>query len=401
MSGGYRALLRQPGAARLAAAGLISRLPLGMLGLTCVLVLLKATGSYAAGGLAAGLYLLATAIAGPICSRLADRAGPRLVLVATGCGQAAALVAFAATAEHSHSTPALLTLAAASGTLAPPMGALMRTLWSSILAHDSAAKAAAFAYESLMLDLGFIVGPAAVTAIATLTRPSAALLVAAAATAAGGLLTATSPHTRPGSRRTVTSAPRPSPLRHPAVLAVLPVGFLLTSSVTLTQTTLVAAASAAGHRDAAGILVAALSAGSIVGGLYFGNRKPTTPATRRLPRLLALLGAGWATLTLLDNLWLVGAALALVGLALNPTVTAVFAALDETAARDSLTESFAWLATSTAAGLATGAALAGLAASATASYGFLLAAASCLLACGLARACSPLWQRRTAATATE
>lgn len=398
-NGGYRLLLRHPGAAGLAAAGLIGRLPTGMLGLTCVLVLLKATGSYAAGGMAAGLYLLATAVTGPAWSRLADRIGPRLVLLTTGCGQTVMLLAFADLASSSHGQVTLAALAAASGTFAMPLGAIMRTTWSRMLCDEPAAKAAAFAYESLVLDLAFIIGPAIVTAIAAFGGPAGALLTAAMATITAAILAARSPHLAGRGHRPQERPPTSSPLRQPAVVSLLPVGFLLTTSITLTQTSLVAFAGAAGNRNAAGLLVAMLSAGSIIGGLYYGNRKPAAPATRRLPRLLMTLAAGWATLALLPTMWLLGAALVLVGLALNPNVTAVFAALDETAPRDSLTESFAWLTTTTAAGLSTGSALAGLVAAIHPSRGFLFGAGACALAAALCQARAAVWRPESLARA--
>jgi hypothetical protein len=86
-------------------------------------------------------------------------------------------------------------LAALSGALVPPLGAIMRMLWSRIFS-GSELKEAAFAYESVVVDLVFIIGPSIVAMLTALANPSVALLVAAVATASGSLLVAASSHAK-------------------------------------------------------------------------------------------------------------------------------------------------------------------------------------------------------------
>ncbi|WP_372411338.1 MFS transporter [Streptomyces luteireticuli] len=392
MTDGYRALFRRPGTARLAAAGLLGRLPNGMLGLAFLLVLLRDTGSCAAGGAAAGLHTLTAAVSGPLWSRAADRAGPRTVLVVTGTGQALVLTAVAGLAARTESGPALVALAAASGVLAPPLGAIMRALWSRTLADDPGAKAAAFAYESVVVDVVFVLGPSLVAGLAALGGPPLALFCAAVATAAGCLPVAASPHLGAAVVPDGAGRNRPRPLRRPAVLGVLPVGFLLLGSVSAAEVSLVAFADGADRRDAAGPLIAALAAGGVLGGLCQGGRRQEGAHARRLTVLLA---AGWAALAACHGLWQPVAVLVPTGLLLNAAVTAQFRTLDEVAPRDALTEAFGWLNSLGAAGSSAGAAAAGAVAGPgpDPGAGFLLASGCCAAGCAVAAACGGTWRR--------
>ncbi|MDG4536503.1 MFS transporter [Streptomyces sp. AV19] len=395
MTSGYRALFRRPGTAQLAAAALLGRLPNGMLGLAFVLVLLEETGSCAAGGAAAGLHTLTAAVSGPLWSRAADRAGPRAVLLVTGTGQALVLTAVAVLAARTENRLALVALAAASGVLPPPLGAIMRALWSRTLADDPGAKAAAFAYESVVVDVAFVLGPSLVAGLAALGGPSLALLCAAVATATGCLATAASSRVGAAARPNGVGRNEPGPLRRPAVLGVLPIGFLLLGSVSAAEVSLVAYADGADRRDAAGPLIAALAAGGVLGGLCQGGRRKTGAPARRLTVLLAALAAGWAALAACRGLWQLGGLLVPAGLLLNAAVTAQFRTLDEVAPREALTEAFGWLNSLGAAGSSAGAAAAGAVAGPgpDPGAGFLLAAGCCAAGCAVAVACRGTWQR--------
>src|SRR4051794_41966434 len=71
-----RDVLRTPGALSLFAASCVARLPMGALGLVLVLHGQALTGSYAAGGLAAGGYALALGPSEPAPARGVDPRRP-------------------------------------------------------------------------------------------------------------------------------------------------------------------------------------------------------------------------------------------------------------------------------------------------------------------------------------
>ncbi|WP_171166067.1 MFS transporter [Streptomyces sp. I05A-00742] len=393
MTGGYRALFSHPGAGGLALASLVGRLPNGMLGLAFVLTLVKATGSYGAGGAAAGCYTLTAAVLGPLWSRAVDRIGPRAVLLVTGTGQALVLATVSVLAARTDNRVVLIGLTAASGVLLPPLGAIMRALWSRMLADEPDAKAAAFAYESVVVDIVFIVGPSVVAGLAALAGPTSALFCAAVATAVGCVLVASSRHVAEAHRNGGAGGHWLGPLRSPAVLGLLPVGFLVMGSISVIEVSLVAFADDAGQRNASGALIAVLSVGGVLGGLYQGSRRQPGTHGQQLVVLLAALATGWALLAVFDNVWLLGCLLVVAGLALNPAITAQYSTMDDIAPQEALTESFGWLNALGSAGSSAGAAVAGVVVESGAGGGFLLAAGCCGLGCAIALSFQRTWRR--------
>ena len=109
-----------------------------------------------------------------------------------------------------------------------------------------------------------------------------------------------------------------------------------------------------------GVLLAALSAGSLVGGLAYGARAwPGSPAGR-LAILVFLLGAGFALLALAQGPWLLAALLLFAGLVMAPATVVGSTLLDSVAPRGTVTEAFAVMVMAIIAGTATGNALGGV-----------------------------------------
>lgn len=396
MTSRYRLLFAQPGTRSLAAAGLLGRLPNGMLALAFVLAVVEATGSYPAAGAAAAAYTVAAGVFGPVWSRSADRVGPRRILLLTGLGQGVVLLLVAAATAAADSAVPLIALAGAGGVLLPPLAPVMRSLWSKTL-PDADAKAAAFAYESIVVDVVFILGPSLVAAVTALAGASPAFVVAAVATTVGCLLVAANPRIR----AVTTVAPTGKrhwlgPLRRPAVLGVLPIGLLLLGSIAVIEVSLVAFAERSGRPSLAGVLIAVLSVGGVAGGLYWGGRRQPGTTTQQLLVLLALLATGWALLAAPDTAWLLAITLAAAGLVLSPAITAMFTTMDEVAPPDGLTETFGWLNALGAAGSAAGAMAAGALVGSGAGGGFLLAAGMCGVGVLVAAAFQPSWRRARA-----
>jgi MFS family permease len=363
-----------------------------MVGLVFMLAAVRNTGSYAVAGLAAALYMTGSAIGNPLWSRAVDRVGPRVVLIVTGLAQGALLLGAAAlTVTRAGGAVGLVALAALSGALLPPLGSIMRSLWSRMFS-GSDTKAAAFAFESIVLDLVFIVGPSIVALLTVIADPSLALLVSAAVTLGGCLFVATSPFTTPALRTNAGERHWLGPLRYPRVLGMLPVGFLLMGSIVVIEMTLVAFADQLRPSGMAGLLIAVLSVGGVVGGLYWGARRQPGTNAQQLMVLLVVLAAGWALLATTANPWLLAGLLALAGLMLNPAITAQFSTMDDLAPEDAITESFGWLNAVASAGSATGAAVTGLLVRQGPEAGYLLAAGMCTVAFLIALAMQRAWR---------
>ena len=77
MSGSYGAVIRVAPARRLLYALSAACISFGMAGLTLLLTVQRATGSYADGGFAIACFALAAGISAPVRGRLVDRGGAR------------------------------------------------------------------------------------------------------------------------------------------------------------------------------------------------------------------------------------------------------------------------------------------------------------------------------------
>ena len=128
-----REVLRTPGARSLFIASCVARLPMGALGLLLILHTHELTGSYAAGGLASGVYALALGLSNPVLGRVVDRRGQTPVL-RVGAPVAAAAIVLVALLPADAPAGVVIACAAATGASQPPVGACMRALWPELLA---------------------------------------------------------------------------------------------------------------------------------------------------------------------------------------------------------------------------------------------------------------------------
>jgi MFS family permease len=214
----YLDVLRVPSVTRLLSSAVVGRMPTGMAGLAIVLLVREAGASYAVAGMVAGTYSAALALSSPLLGRLVDRVGQTRVLV--GCAVASALSFGALAAAGGFASPvALAGLAALAGASIPPVGACMRALWSELLG-DHGQLQAAFAVESTVQELIFVIGPPLVALLAASFSPAAAVLGTAALLLLGVGVFAATPVSR-AWRPQRRASDWAGPLRSPGVRAVL------------------------------------------------------------------------------------------------------------------------------------------------------------------------------------
>ncbi|MGH3423917.1 MAG: MFS transporter [Nocardioidaceae bacterium] len=179
----YRHLLDLAGPAYVAVA-FLGRLPLAMSQLGTLLLVSAATGTYAAGGLAAGALAVANAVCSPFAGSLADRVGQRPVVLAQSLAGGAGLAALVVLAKAGATESWLVPTAALAGAVLPQIGPLARVRWRPIT-HGSGDLQprlvdAAFSYEGAADEASFVIGPAAVGLIAVVVDPGGSILFAAA-----------------------------------------------------------------------------------------------------------------------------------------------------------------------------------------------------------------------------
>ncbi|MBK3638309.1 MFS transporter, partial [Streptomyces sp. MBT97] len=111
--------------------------------------------------------------------------------------------------------------------------------------------------------------------------------------------------------------------------------------------------------DSAAWVLAALSAGSAVGGLLNGAVSWRAPATARLPLITAGLGLALCGAGLAPGIGTLSVAVTAAGFFVSPAITTAYLLADEAAAPQARVRAGAWVNTAVNAGSTAGAAIAG------------------------------------------
>ena len=171
----YRALPSLAGWGYLIATSL-GRLPVSMVPLAILTLATSATGSIAVGGVAAAATALGEAVGAPVGGALSDRWGQRRVLLIGVVTNVASVVAFVLAVGHVPDGLAVA-LAGLAGLSLPQVGPLSRVRWLAMSRDDVSA---AFAFEGVVDEVVYIIGPALVGIVAVVLSPQLSLLAAAA-----------------------------------------------------------------------------------------------------------------------------------------------------------------------------------------------------------------------------
>ena len=392
----YRAALTTPGAAGPVLASAIGRLPIAMLSLAVLLYVQRIHGSFAVGGAVSAGILAGTAVGMIVQGRIVDRLGPTRPLLVVAGLFAVAGGSLVAAVDRRAGLVVLIVLAVATGLVAPAIEGASRALWSDLV-PPGRVREAAYNYESISLEVFFILGPGlAALLVATTPWPGTALVAAVAAMVAGTVLFALAPRVRARSAaaRRAPAAERSGLLgviRRPGLrtVALAALGFgLVVGSV---EVGVPAAATAAGSPVAGGLLLSAWSVVSVAAGVLYGMRPWPRSMGRRLPVLLAafaVLVAATALAAPLGSLPLLAVLLLLAGATITPQVTAHSHGVDLTTPDSSAAEAFSWIVTAAVIGVSAGQSLAGLAVDAVGPSGFVVGPVLGLVVAGA------LWLRR-------
>ncbi|MFI8324032.1 MFS transporter [Streptomyces sp. NPDC085529] len=358
----YAAVLRAPHARRTFGAALLGRLSYGTAPLSLLLSAKEATGSYATAGTALAAFGLTSVALSPARASLVDRYGPGRALPPLVLGYGALLTALAVVCARPGTPGAVLVaLSAAAGTATPPLGPVMRALWSRLLADRDLLRRA-YSLDTVAEELLFVTGPLLVGLVLLVAAPAAGLALGAALILTGGLLFAASPLTRsvPGAATAPAAAPAAG------VRSLRGLGRAVAGSAALglclgaVELLVVAFTDAAGRPGLMPWAMAALSAGSAVGGLLFGAVPWRGSLATRLAVLGLALGAVLGATGLAPHPYVLVAGVALGGLCVAPALTTAYLLADEAVAAERRTRAGAWVNTAFNAGNTAATAGAGL-----------------------------------------
>lgn len=358
----YRAVLAVPTAGRTFAAALVGRLSFGVVGLALTLALTAATRSYALAGGAIALFGLTSSLLSPARARLIDRFGVRRTIPPMTTAYAGCVLLIAVFTWHPGAPVALLwVLVGLGGSLTPPLGPVMRAMWSGLI-DEPAMRLRAYSLDSVAEELLFVLGPLIAGALTAIANPSLGLIVSAGLVMIGAIGMAISPAAFPGSARPAAGERGQSSawkglvrLRQP-VIATASVGMCLGATGLL----VVVFARGHGWPAAAAWIEAAMSVGSVVGGVVYGATQWRASLERRLVVLTIALTLSVVAAAFAPNVGLLAVLLGVAGLFLSPTLATSNLLADRHAAPGGHTQAGAWVNTAFNTGNAAGSAAIGL-----------------------------------------
>ncbi|MEV0717328.1 MFS transporter [Asanoa sp. NPDC050611] len=354
----YRAVLRTPHALRTFLAALVGRLSYGVVFVSLTVAITVATGSYAVAGGAIALFGLGGVLVAPLRAGLVDRYGPRRVLPPLAVTYAGLLAGLAATTWRP-GTPGwvLIVLAAVAGAAAPPLGPVMRAMWSQLL-PDEAGRQRAFALDTVVEELLFVTGPLVAGLCIAAGAPAAGVALAAALVLTGTLAMVSSPVARawPRVEAGAVVAVRVNRARLEPVLVASGLGLGLGALGLL----IVAFATERDQTAAVAWIEAALAAGSAVGGIAYGARTWAASQRTQLALLVVALAGVLAVAGLAPGVAALAAAAALAGLFVAPTLTIAYLLADRSVPAAARTRAGTWVNTAFNAGSSGGSAAVGL-----------------------------------------
>ena len=360
----YRAVLRVPYARAAFVASLAGRLCYGIVSLSLILTLTAGGRDYGFSGLVLALFGLTVVLASPLRAWLIDQCGPRLALPPMAAGFAAALVAIALIPARSGAgDAAVAVLAAAAGACAPPLGVVMRTLWSSLI-DDRGLLQSAYSLDGVVEELLYVTGPAIAGVITLVARPAVGLLVTAGLAVTGTGLFLRSPalgrwNATPSARAAGTPDAATAPGAGRAVLAVaLAAGAV---GLCLGGFGLVIVAFSQARHDPAAVawIQAAMSAGSALGGLGYGAVTWRARAEHRLVLLAAGLAVVLLPAALSPSLLVLALLAGLAGLLVSPALATAYVLAATVAAPRARNRAGNWVSSGYNAGATAGSALSG------------------------------------------
>jgi MFS family permease len=366
----YVALLRTPGAGRFCLTAMVGRAPMAMFGLGTVLLVAARTGSYGLAGLVSGAGSVGYAVTAPQVARLADRFGQRRVLRPLVVVFAANCLVFVTCAELGAPIWVLMITGCLAGSSMPSLGSMVRARWSALL-DGSPALHSAFALESVVDEMIFVVGPALVTVLAT-ALPPAGVLLCMVLSVTGTLLFAAQRQTEPAIRPRGERARRAAAGRNgtgragtggrlpaPGLATMAPLYLFLGAMFASIDLSTVDFAQRQGHKPLAGFILGTYALGSAIGGLWYGSRPWRMPAERRFALTLILTVAGVATFWAQPKLITLDAGMLIAGLTISPTLIAGYSLIERQALPSRRTEAMTWLSSAISIGVAIGSSVSG------------------------------------------
>ncbi|MGB7819867.1 MAG: MFS transporter [Ornithinibacter sp.] len=338
------------------------RLPLAMSQMGALLLVAGTTGSYGAGGAAAGALAVANALGAPVAGSLADRIGQRPVVLVQSIAGGLGLLALVWLAQNGAATPVVIAAAALSGAAMPQIGPLARVRWRPITRETGSRQPrlmeTAFSYEGAADEASFVLGPALLGVLVVIASPAAGLVFAAVVLLVFGCAFALHPTARLAhDHRAVAHAT--ARLVTAAFVVLLVAQFLIGVVFGSVQSGTTVLATLAGQPGIAGLVHASLGVGSVIAGLAVAGLPPRFSYPDRVLTAASGLAVLSIPLLFIDTIPGLFAVVLVLGFGVAPYMISVFMLGEKAAPPSRVGTAMTLLASTTGIGYAVGSALAG------------------------------------------
>jgi MFS family permease len=349
--GSYTAVLKRPGVVRILLSQLAARWAFGMLSLAFVLHVQKITDSYAIAGITLGAETLGAAISGPLLARLIPHVGVRPIVFASSTIGAVAMVFMGL--NDGSSTAILILLGFIIGLTSPPIQQIVRPIYPSLISKEQTNHL--FALDANLQEIIWIVGPIVATLIAANAGTPMALFVMAGIQILGCYTFAANREVR-NAKIEASKRRMGGILKSRIVLSNVAMGLLLVGSFAGAEVGTVAVIT---DRNVSGWVLAALSAGGLVGGFLFGHRAKTKYA---LTKFFALTTTGYSLIFFAPHepIW-VAICWFIAGLGIAPIFATLGSIIAIKLSPSESVEAYGWISTGQLIGFSSAAAIAGIA----------------------------------------
>ncbi len=354
MLGTYREVLGTPGALKFSSAAFLARLPIAIVMLAIVLYVAGTTGSYAQAGVLAAAFQISAAVGAIFTSRLMDVRGQSAMLPTLAILNAIGLMIFL----FSHELLALQFLGVVlAGASQPALGSVVRARWAMALGSEPDKKRAAFAWESILDEVVFTVGPIFTAVVAVQIGLSVPLVLAAVFMVTGSILLSVQRKTEPAKHPVDT--PRGNVFHHHHMWRMPIIGGCFGWLFGSYEVTTVAFAENAGHPEMSGVILGLWAACSGIGGLWFGHRAWSAPLHKQLVYCTAVLTIAIFPAVFVRSIPALMISGIFAGAAIAPGLITTYALTERIVPSAMLTEALTWTNSGMILGYAAGTALSG------------------------------------------
>ena len=358
----YREVLRAPGLARIIVSQLVARFPFGMMTLGFVMHIEEMHNSYAIAGIALGAETIGAAISGPLLGRWLSRFGVRPLILITALFGAACMTVIALFYLH---PVVIVGLALLVGLSSPPIQSAVRTVYPTLVRKKDLD--AVYGLDATAQEIIWVIGPVLAAFLASSTDTKTVVLLMAVIQVVGALWFTWNREIS-GLKIPKAGGKMGKVLRLELVFINAIIGLLLVGSFSGVEVGAVALLPKAD----AGLALAALSVGSILGGLVLANRFRGKHA---LSIFLGVIVIGYAaTFVNPTNPYWLGLSLFVAGLGIAPALGGLGSMVANNVPMSDAAEAYGWINTGQLVGYSAAAALAGIAIDTVAASAALLVA---------------------------